>query len=1031
MAPHRRHSPLARLVLVTAGLLSAALLACAPTPSPVDDARHPDPPRPPLVVPTAPGPTPPPLDGGPPAGADEQRGAFGAFLDSEPEGLALLKRFSGWLGGAELRVGHTYLPGDLWSNIEGAPGLPRRAGPSGGRPRSDRMFVLNVPHAGAQRGRRPRRARSAGCCGRARPATFDQHFRVLAERLVELGVPDTVIVLGWEMNGTTYTHRCGPDPEAWKEYWRRIVTTMRSVPGQKFKFDFAPNRGAGRRFRGRSAIPATTSSTSSAWTPTTSRPDCRSTSRCRSRTGSRSTSTSRKAHGKPISYPGMGSLPQRRQPRSTCGACSPGSTSTSRCTTRSPTTARTACGSARTNPRVLRPYRAVLSGRIRCRCRHRPGPDAGPGRRPRRPPCRCDTGAAARATAAEATGDAGHARPAARMHAGAPWRTGRRDRRTADVPAARTEGTPYRLILCSAPSCAAPSWPRAGPPDVAGDRPPAAAPCAGRASSKRWLCDRLGAPVVLVRLVAAQQAQDPRPSRPACLGCTRRSSIVATSSLALPQPRVGAVQIAARQPAATAASDRRPPPSPSSRNSVTTASPERTIGPTDRTRCSQNRGRRCSGVTFRPCHCSWCSSSSRRSAVSISSWFTTRRSTPSAASLRILARTRWARAVGSRSTSSSIGSAGSSRHSRVARAGSAGPLPVLVDPLHGAAGPHLAGSRSARCGPRRTARPPGARLALLGRLRRRAGRRGSRRSRRRAAPARAAGAAPASAVRRRPARRRRRTRTSRSRSGRAVRQPPGVQPGVALERCRRRALTVQPSPFLGQRGEGPLVGAQFHRQGAAGRGHASVPRASAAWVGAGTDAGPGPSSRASAAAGPAARGRRAARRRSPPTSEVSRRRRGRRLGGPQRAGQGFEPDARAGLGVFARWVQRAGHRVGDVGGLGRGSTEVAETAIIGASGEVAVLHAVAQLRDRHARRHLGVPEHRELRWRPGRTPARSRARSAGRTSSGRDGDDIARRRVLRRLRHAVRAAGQAAEQRAGRQQPPGRAAASHAGGERP
>jgi hypothetical protein len=45
------------------------------------------------------------------------------------------------------------------------------------------------------------------------------------------------------MNGITYTHRCGPDPEAWKKYWNRIVTAMRAVPGQKFRFDFTPTRG--------------------------------------------------------------------------------------------------------------------------------------------------------------------------------------------------------------------------------------------------------------------------------------------------------------------------------------------------------------------------------------------------------------------------------------------------------------------------------------------------------------------------------------------------------------------------------------------------------------------------------------------------------------------------------------------------------------------------------------------------------------------------------------------------------------------
>ncbi|GGZ07474.1 hypothetical protein GCM10010327_42380 [Streptomyces nitrosporeus] len=40
----------------------------------------------------------------------------------------------------------------------------------------------------------------------------DEHFRVPAERLVLPGLPDTVIALGWGMNGITYAHRCGPGP---------------------------------------------------------------------------------------------------------------------------------------------------------------------------------------------------------------------------------------------------------------------------------------------------------------------------------------------------------------------------------------------------------------------------------------------------------------------------------------------------------------------------------------------------------------------------------------------------------------------------------------------------------------------------------------------------------------------------------------------------------------------------------------------------------------------------------------------------
>ncbi|MFD9569210.1 glycoside hydrolase family 26 protein [Streptomyces sp. NPDC059982] len=167
--------------------------------------------------------------------------AVGAYLHYGSPGVERMRELSDWLGGAELRAGHTYLPGDTWANIEGAPDSLRswarwrRAG-------ADRLFVLNVPmvqhnESGVPDGRVAELLR-AGARGE-----YDQHFRRLAERLVGLGVPDTVLVLGWEMNGFNYTHRCRPDPENWKRYWRRIVAAMRSVKGQRLRFDFAPNRG--------------------------------------------------------------------------------------------------------------------------------------------------------------------------------------------------------------------------------------------------------------------------------------------------------------------------------------------------------------------------------------------------------------------------------------------------------------------------------------------------------------------------------------------------------------------------------------------------------------------------------------------------------------------------------------------------------------------------------------------------------------------------------------------------------------------
>ncbi|MFD4029676.1 glycoside hydrolase family 26 protein [Streptomyces sp. NPDC058637] len=167
--------------------------------------------------------------------------AVGAYLDYGPKGVRRMAQLSRWLGGTEMRVGHSYLPGDLWVNIEGSPGFLASWG-AWRRASADRMFVLNTPMLERNEERVPdgevRRLLRAGAAGE-----FDEHFRKLADRLVLLGVPDTVIVLGWEMNGTTYTHRCGPDPVAWKAYWKRIVTTMRSVPGQEFRFDFAPSRG--------------------------------------------------------------------------------------------------------------------------------------------------------------------------------------------------------------------------------------------------------------------------------------------------------------------------------------------------------------------------------------------------------------------------------------------------------------------------------------------------------------------------------------------------------------------------------------------------------------------------------------------------------------------------------------------------------------------------------------------------------------------------------------------------------------------
>ncbi|WP_067134819.1 glycoside hydrolase family 26 protein [Streptomyces yokosukanensis] len=179
---------------------------------------------------------------GPSPGPAAPPPAFGAYLNYGPLGVLRMQGLSAWLDHSEVRVGHTYLAGDVWSNIEAAPGF-LDSWAQWRRGKDDRLLVLNVPMMERNEDHLPD-AEVKQLLGRAAAGEFDRHFRTLAEHLVALGVPDTIVVLGWEMNGITYTHRCGPDPADWKTYWRRIVTVMRSVRGAHFTFDFAPNRGA-------------------------------------------------------------------------------------------------------------------------------------------------------------------------------------------------------------------------------------------------------------------------------------------------------------------------------------------------------------------------------------------------------------------------------------------------------------------------------------------------------------------------------------------------------------------------------------------------------------------------------------------------------------------------------------------------------------------------------------------------------------------------------------------------------------------
>jgi Glycosyl hydrolase family 26 len=69
---------------------------------------------------------------------------------------------------------------------------------------------------------------------------YNSKFYDLGKLLVNDGLSNTIIELGREMNGGWYewSEQRAPlsEPDAYILAWRQIVTTMRSVPGQHFKF---------------------------------------------------------------------------------------------------------------------------------------------------------------------------------------------------------------------------------------------------------------------------------------------------------------------------------------------------------------------------------------------------------------------------------------------------------------------------------------------------------------------------------------------------------------------------------------------------------------------------------------------------------------------------------------------------------------------------------------------------------------------------------------------------------------------------
>jgi hypothetical protein len=156
--------------------------------------------------------------------AASARSALGVYVGAaDPSGV---RDFNQWLG-RPVDWAMDFFAGDSWASIE-SPNWWVDAWKD-----TAYKMVYSVPIL----------PDGAGSLQQGATGAYNDHFRKLAQLLVDKGEGDAVLRLGWEFNGNWFRWSAVNDPQSFVGYWRQIVTTMRDVPGANFKFDWCPNGG--------------------------------------------------------------------------------------------------------------------------------------------------------------------------------------------------------------------------------------------------------------------------------------------------------------------------------------------------------------------------------------------------------------------------------------------------------------------------------------------------------------------------------------------------------------------------------------------------------------------------------------------------------------------------------------------------------------------------------------------------------------------------------------------------------------------
>jgi hypothetical protein len=143
--------------------------------------------------------------------------------------------------GTHSSVASDYLPADSgWSGLDGAHNSLKWL-LSRGWTGSSYTLSLGVPMLLTDSS-----GKQVGSLAQGAAGAYNAYFTELAQNLVAGGEGNAYLRLGWEFDGNWFAwHATTPSQEVdFAAYFRQVVTVMRSVPGENFRFVWNPDAGA-------------------------------------------------------------------------------------------------------------------------------------------------------------------------------------------------------------------------------------------------------------------------------------------------------------------------------------------------------------------------------------------------------------------------------------------------------------------------------------------------------------------------------------------------------------------------------------------------------------------------------------------------------------------------------------------------------------------------------------------------------------------------------------------------------------------